>query len=225
MFCISLVFVLILGSVMEGSQFFRSHQAKRWEQGDEIQTPSILIIRDAEHEVLDDKEPILSKALITENGRSTSQKFGEHLRKKPLTKCISCPASNCLETIKEIMKSAGMDETNYLQDKLLSYTSFYKLPERVADLIKEFGRKEFDEEFLEYWLEGAPAEFLHPRDEHANYILNKYSTHLNNGKGITLMVSHGFTIEALARAAGLGWSNWSKPLEGIIITRKYHQEM
>merc|ERR1719273_2096095 len=101
-------------------------------------------------------------------------------------------------------------------------------PQLVTDLIKEFGRKEFYEEFLQYWLDGAEAEFLHLKDEQTDYILEKHSYKLE--KDVTLMVAHGFTIEAIARAGGLPAdgpepSDWSKHLEGIIITRKKHHEL
>jgi len=222
----SLVFLLLLGSIRESSQFFKSHNVRRWKQGDKIQMPSILIIRNAAHEILDDKEPILSKAVITEEGRLAAQGFGEELKKMPPDYFISCPASNCIDTIQEIMKSAGVAETKYVKDKLLSYSSFYKEPEAVSDLIKRFGRKEFYEDFLQYWLDGAEAWFMHPKDEHSDHILKKHVYRLETG--ITLMVAHGFTIDAIARAGGLPLqgpepSDWTKHMEGIIITRKKHQ--
>jgi len=197
--------------------------------------PSILIIRNAAHEILDDKEPILSKALITDEGRLAAQGFGEKLKKMPPNYFISCPASNCIDTIQEIMKSAGVAETKYSKNKLLSYSSFYKEPENVNYLIKKYGRKEFYEDFLQYWLDGAEAEFLHLKDEQSDWILEKHSDKLE--KDTTLMVAHGFTIEAIARAGGLPAkspeppaegpepSHWSNHLEGIIITRKTHQEL
>jgi len=224
----SLVFLLLLGSITECSLFFRSHNVRRWKQGDKIWKPSILIIRNAAHEILDDKEPILSKALITDEGRLAAQRFGKQLKMMPKN-FVSCPAGNCIDTIEEIMKSAGVDAERYTKDKLLSYSSFWKEPESVADLIKRFGRKEFYEEFVQYWLDGAPdAEILQLKDEWSDHILEKYSDKL--GKDITLMVAHGFTIEAIARAGGLpaegpGPSDWCKHLEGIIITRKKHHEL
>jgi len=225
----SLVFLLLLGSITECSIFFKSHQARRWKAGDKIQKPSILIIRNAAHEILDDNEPILSKAKITDEGRLTAQRFGEQLRKMPPNTFISCPASNCIDTTQEIMKSAGVDKTKYTKDKLLSYSSFYSQPEHVADLIQRFGRKEFNEEYLDLWLQGAEAQFLHLKEEQSDYILEKHTDKLKK-KDVTLMVAHGFTIEAIARAArlpedGPGSAHWSKHLEGIIITRKKHQEL
>jgi len=224
----SLVFLLLLGSITECSLFFKSHKVRRWKLGDKIRKPSILIIRNAAHEILDDKEPKLDKALITEEGRLAARAFGEQLKKMPPDNFISCPASNCIDTIQEIMKSAGVAETKYTRDKLLSYSSFYSQPENVNYLIKKYGRKEFYEEFLQYWLDGAEAEFLHLKDEQSDYILEKHSYKLE--KDTTLMVAHGFTIEAIARAGGLPAegpepSDWSNHLEGIIITRKTHQEL
>jgi len=224
----SLVFLLLLGSITECSQFFRSHKVRRWKQGDKIRVPSILIIRTAAHEILDDKEPKLDKALITYDGRLAARAFGEQLKKMPPKYFISCPASNCIDTIQEIMKGGDIDETKYTKDKLLSYSSFYKEPENVKYLIKTYGRKEFYEEFLQYWLDGAEAEFLHLKDEQSDWILEKHIYNLE--KDVTLMVAHGFTIEAIARAGGLPAegpepSDWSKHLEGIIITRKNHKEL
>jgi len=224
----SLVFLLLLGSITECSQFFKSHKVRRWKQGDKIRKPSILMIRNAAHDILPDKEPKLDKAQITDEGRLEAGAFGEQLKKMPPNNFISCPASNCIDTIQEIMKSAGVDETKYTKDKLLSYTSFYSQHKHISNLIKRFGRKEFYEDFLQYWLDGAEAQFLHLKDEQSDYILEKHSYKLE--KDLTLMVAHGFTIEAIARAGGLpaegpGPSDWSKHLEGIIITRKKHQEL
>jgi len=225
----SLVFLLLLGSVTECSLFFKSHKARRWKLGDKVRKPSILIIRNADHEILEDKEPILSKALITDEGRLAAQRFGEQLKNMPPKNFISCPASNCVDTTQEIMKSAGVDETKYTKDKLLSYSSFYSQPEHVADIIKRYGRKEFNEEYLDIWLQGAEAEFLHLKEEQSDHILERHTDKFEK-KDVTLMVAHGFTIEAIARAAGLreqgpGSAHWSKHLEGIIITRKKHQEL
>jgi len=183
----SFIFLLLLGSITECSSFFDTHEIRRWKRGDQLLVPCIWMVRTAEYAILDDKESKLSKALITDKGRAQSKSFGEHVKEMPLSTFISSPVRNAIDTIKQIKKSAGLEDKKYTWDKLLSHSSFHKQPHRVANLIKDIGRARFYKEHLEPWLNGGKLDYLYPMKERADEILDKYRSTLK--KGITLIVA------------------------------------
>ena len=182
----------------------------------------LLMVRHAERYKIDHNDPTFGESLpLTEEGISTSIKFGENLKEfSDDVQFVASPLLRTVMTAQNIAKGMGLEGIDVETADLLGNGSFYFSD--ITRVYEEFRDGSFFEKIFAYFKNGTQCGFtplLEATDSLENWLMEKFSSRLG------VFTSHDLYIGAFLHARNVKtdftFETWLRFLDAaaIIIER------